>query len=73
MAYQLTSKTTGKVSVITDEQYKNALEVPGFNSLFKAEPILPPAKMVRKKSEAEGPQTEIATDEQAESDTIEQS
>ena len=73
MAYQLTSKTTGKVSVITDEQYKNALEVPGFNSLFKAEPILPPAKMVRKKSEVDAPEPETQTDEQAETDTAEQS
>lgn len=73
MPYQLTSKTTGKTSIITDEQYQNALAVPGFNALFKAEPILPPAKMMRKKSEADAPQTETEPDEQAESDIAEQS
>ena len=73
MAYQLTSKTTGKVSVITYEQYQNALEVPGFNSLFKAEPILPPAKIVRKKSEVDATEPETPTDKEAETDTTEQS
>ena len=73
MAYQLTSKTTGKVTVITDEQHQNALKVPGFNSLFKAEPILPPAKMVRKKSEVDVPEPETPNDEQVETGTDEQS
>ena len=73
MAYQLTSNTTGKVTVITDEQYQNALKVPGFNSLFKAEPILPPAKMVRKKSEVDAQEPGTPTDEQGETDAAEQS
>ena len=73
MAYAITSKKTGISRAFTDEQYQNALALPGFNSLFKAEPILPPAKMVRKKSEVDAPEPETPNDEQAETSTAEQS
>lgn len=71
MAYQLTSKITGKTSVITDEQYQNALSLPGFSSRFKAEPILPPAKIVRKKVESDVTEAEGPDSEQSESDASE--